>query len=204
MEVQIKAKDFKVSQGLREYVQGRIDKLDRFVGRGANAKLELTHEHNRTGGDQMVAQLTIAIRHTVLRAEQQHTDVRRAFDLALEKIGSQLRRYHNKRTDRSRTPSVAEFSTALPELAPDALSELSMVARNLDGELDGGGDDEDGEPQSIVRTKRFPLKPMTSDEAIDQLELLSHDFFVFVNADDDKVNVLYRRKNGHYGLIQPA
>ena len=203
MEVQIKAKDFKVSQGLREYVQERIDKLDRFVGRGASAKLELTHEHNRTGGDQMVAQLTIAIRNTVLRAEQQHTDVRRAFDLALEKIGSQLRRYHNKRTDRSRTPSVAEFATALPELAPDALSELALVANDFAGERDGANDDED-EQQHIVRTKRFPLKPMTSDEAIDQLELLSHDFFVFINADDDQVNVLYRRKSGQYGLIQPA
>ncbi len=203
MEVQIKAKDFKVSQGLREYVQERIDKLDRFVGRGANAKLELTHEHNRTGGDQMVAQLTIAIRHTVLRAEQQHTDVRRAIDLALEKIGSQLRRYHNKRTDRSRTPSVAEFATALPELAPDALSELALVANGFADERDGANDEED-EQQSIVRTKRFPLKPMTSDEAIDQLELLSHDFFVFINADDDQVNVLYRRKSGQYGLIQPA
>ena len=202
MEVQIKAKDFKVSQGLREYVQERVDKLDRFVGRGANAKLELTHEHNRSGGDQMVAQLTIAISHTVLRAEQQHTDVRRAFDLALEKIGSQLRRYHNKRTDRSRTPSVAEFATALPDLAPDALSDLALVARGIDGDDDTDDDGEDR--QSIVRTKRFPLKPMTSDEAIDQLELLSHDFFVFINADDDKVSVLYRRKNGQYGLIQPA
>lgn len=203
MEVQIKAKDYKVSDSLRDYVQERVDKLDRFVGRGANAKLELTHEHNRTGGDQMVAQLTIAIRQTVLRAEQQHTDVRRAFDLALEKIGSQLRRYHNKRTDRSRTPSVAEFATALPDLAPEVLSELSLVARNLDGELAEEGD-EDGDRHGIVRTKRFPLKPMTSDEAIDQLELLSHDFFVFINADDDQVNVLYRRKHGDYGLIQPA
>ena len=132
MEVQIKAKDFKVTDALRDYVQERIDKLDRFIGRGASAKLELAREHNRTGGDQMVAQLTIAVRHTVLRAEQQHTDVRRAFDLALEKIGSQLRRYHNKRTDRSRTPNVADFSTARPELAPDALSELTAVARNLD------------------------------------------------------------------------
>jgi putative sigma-54 modulation protein len=195
VEVQIKTKDFKVSQGLREYVQERVDKLDRFVGRGANAKLELTHEHNRTGGDQIVAQVTIAIRHTLLRAEEQHADARRAVDLALDKIGSQLRRYHNKRTDRSRVPNAADFATALPALSDDAMSELAAIA--VDGE-----DDEDA--QGIVRTKRFSLKPMSSNEAIDQLELLGHDFFVFLNADDDQVNVLYRRKNGHYGLIQPA
>jgi putative sigma-54 modulation protein len=195
MEVDIRTKDFKVSQGLREYVQERVDKLDRFVGRGANAKLELTHEHNRTGGDLIVAQVTIAIRHTLLRAEEQHADARRALDLALDKIGSQLRRYHNKRTDRSRVPNAADFATTLPALSDDAMSELAAIA--ADGE-----DDEDR--QEIVRTKRFSLKPMSSFEAIDQLELLGHDFFVFLNADDDQVNVIYRRKNGHYGLIQPA
>ena len=197
MEVQIKTKDFKVSQGLREYVQERVDKLDRFVGRGANAKLELTHEHNRTGGDQVVAQVTIAIRHTLLRAEEHHTDARRALDLALDKISSQLRRYHNKRTDRSRVPNAADFATALPALSDDAMAELAAIS--IDGE--GGEDDEDG--RDIVRTKRFALKPMSRHEAIDQLELLGHDFFVFLNADDDRVNVLYRRRNGHYGLIQP-
>jgi putative sigma-54 modulation protein len=195
MEVDIRTKDFKVSQGLREYVQERMDRLDRFVGRGATAKLELTHRRNRTGGDQVVVQLTIAIRHTLLRAEEHNADARRAFDLALDKIGSQLRRYHNKRTDRSRVPSMADFAAALPALPDEAMSELAAIGAD-------GDDDEDG--QQIVRTKRFALKPMSSQEAIDQLELLGHDFFVFLNADDDKVNVLYRRRNGHYGLIQPA
>ena len=193
MEVQLKTKDLKVTPVLRDYVQERIDKLDRFVGRGANAKLELTHEHNRSGGDHIVAQLTIAIRHTLLRAEERHADAHRAVDLVIEKIGSQLRRYHSKRTDRSRTPNVADFTTSLPELGADTLAELATI-----------GTDGDDERQDIVRTKRFALKPMSSDEAIDQLELLGHDFFVFLNADDDRVNVLYRRKNGHYGLIQPA
>lgn len=194
MEVQLKTKDFKVTPVLSDYVQERIDKLDRFVGRGANAKLELTHEHNRTGGDRIVAQLTIAIRHTLLRAEERHADAHRAVDLVLEKIGSQLRRYHSKRTDRSRTPNVADFTTSLPELEADTLAELATIA--VDGD--------DDERQEIVRTKRFALKPMSSFEAIDQLELLGHDFFVFLNAEDDRVNVLYRRRNGHYGLIQPA
>jgi putative sigma-54 modulation protein len=83
----------------------------------------------------------------------------------------------------------------LPALSDDAISELAALS--VDGE-----DDDEG--QEIVRTKRFALKPMSSQEAIDQLELLGHDFFVFLSADDDQVNVIYRRKNGHYGLIQPA
>jgi len=193
MEVQIKAKDLKVSQDLRDFVQGRVSKLDRFIGRVTDAKLELTHEHPRTGGERIVAQLTIAARHTILRAEEQHADAQRAIDLAIAKMVTQIRRYHSKRTDRTRRPSVAEFVT-LPDLAAADLAEL-------DATLDGV-DDSDG--QEVVRTKRFALKPMTSGEAIDQLELLGHDFFVFLNADDNQVNVIYRRKRGDYGLIQPA
>jgi putative sigma-54 modulation protein len=193
MEVQIKAKDLKVSQDLRDFVQGRVNKLDRFIGRVTDAKLELTHEHPRTGGERIVAQLTIAARHTILRAEEQHADAQRAIDLAIGKMVTQIRRYHSKRTDRARRPSVAEFVT-LPDLAAADLAEL-------DATIDGA-DESDG--QEVVRTKRFALKPMTSGEAIDQLELLGHDFFVFLNADDNQVNVIYRRKRGDYGLIQPA
>jgi putative sigma-54 modulation protein len=193
MEVQIKAKDLKVSQDLRDFVQGRVNKLDRFIGRVTDAKLELTHEHPRTGGERIVAQLTIAARHTILRAEEQHADAQRAIDLAIGKMVTQIRRYHSKRTDRARRPSVAEFVT-LPDLAAADLAEL-------DATIDGA-DESDG--QEVVRTKRFALKPMTSGEAIDQLELLGHDFFVFLNADDNQVNVIYRRRRGDYGLIQPA
>jgi putative sigma-54 modulation protein len=193
MEVQIKAKDLKVSQDLRDFVQGRVNKLDRFIGRVTDAKLELTHEHPRTGGERIVAQLTIAARHTILRAEEQHADAQRAIDLAVGKMVTQIRRYHSKRTDRARRPSVAEFVT-LPDLAAADLAEL-------DAAIDGA-DESDG--REVVRTKRFDLKPMTSGEAIDQLELLGHDFFVFLNADDNQVNVIYRRKRGDYGLIQPA
>lgn len=192
MQVQIKAKDFKVSQGLREYVEERLNKLDRFVGRGGDAKVELTHEHPRTGGERITAQLTIALRHTLLRAEEQHADARRAIDLALDKMHNQIRRYHNKRTDHKR-PSVAEF-VGLPDLEASELAELDGL---LDAEDEEGG-------REIVRTKRFPLKPMTSWEAIDQLELLGHDFFVFLSADTGQVNVVYRRRGGDYGLIQPA
>ena len=196
MEVQIKARDFQVSEGLREFVQGRVDKLDRFIGGGADAKLELTHEHPRSGGERIIAQLTIAARHTILRAEEQHADPRRAIDLAVDTMAAQIRRYHSKRTDRSKRPSVAAFVT-LPDLDAAALADLAAIA-----EADGA-DGADGE-QAVVRTKRFALKPMTSGEAIDQLELLGHSFFVFRNADDDQVNVVYRRKRGDYGLIQPA
>lgn len=192
MNVQIKAKDFKVTEGLRAFIQGRVDKLDRFIGRVTDAKLELTREHPRTGGPRISAQLTIAARHTILRAEEQHADAERAVDLAVGTMLGQIRRYHSKRTDRSRRPSIAEF-VALPELEAADLAELDAAIEDESG----------GDGQQIARTKRFALKPMTSEEAIDQLELLGHDFFVFRNAADHQVNVLYRRRGGDYGLIQP-
>ena len=189
MKVQIKAKDYKVSPDLRAFIEGRVNKLDRFIGRVTDAKLELTHEHPRTGGDRVTAQLTIATRHSLLRAEEQHAEARRAVDLVVDKMCRRIRRYHSKRADHGDGRSVREElaeAPALPDLAPDDL------------------DEEWGEDRQVVRTKRFALKPMSSAEAVDQLELLGHDFFVFLNADDNQVNVLYRRKNGDYGLIQPA
>ena len=193
MEVRIKAKDLKITEDLRGFIQGRVDKLDRFIGRGADAKLELNHQHPRTGGERTIAQLTVAHRQTLLRAEEQHADPRRAIDLAVDTMVAQIRRYHSKRTDRAKRPSVAEF-VALPELASAELAEL-------DAAVDA---DEGDEGQEIVRRKRFALKPMTSGEAIDQLELLGHDFFVFFSAEDNQINVVYRRRGGDYGLIQPA
>jgi putative sigma-54 modulation protein len=190
MEVQIKAKDYKVGPGLREFIQERMNKLDRFIGQGRTAKIELTYEHPRTGGERYTVQLTIPGRHTILRAEEQHAEIHRAIDLTVEKMMRQIERYHNKRTDRRKHVPVSEF-TAIPE--PTA-AELAA---------DGAAED-DEERTEVVRRKRFILKPMSSEEAIDQLELLGHDFFVFLSAEDNQVNVLYRRKNGDYGLIQPA
>ncbi len=197
MEVQIKAKDYKVSPGLREFIQGRVNKLDRFVGRVTEAKLEVTHERPRTGGERLRAQLTIATGRSILRAEEQDADVRRAIDLAVEKMSRRIQRYHSKRVDHGKRPSVAEF-TAPPELvgadgaASGAETAVAVDADEPDGRYD------------VVRTKRFVLKPMLREEAIDQLELLGHDFFAFLDAEDNQVNVLYRRKDGAYGLIQPA
>lgn len=198
MDVRIKAKDCKVDQGLRDFIEARVAKLDRFIGAGAAAKLELVREHPRTGGERFVAQLTIAARQTLLRAEEHHAEARRAVDLAIDTMLGQIRRYHSKRTDRSRRPSVAEFVT-LPELADAELADLAAFDARDTVEAEDG---EDG--LEIVRRKRFALKPMTSGEAIDQLELLGHTFFVFFNAEEGAINVLYRRRNGAYGLIQPA
>ncbi len=193
MEIQIKARDYKVDPQLRQFIQERVNKLDRFLLRVTDANLELIHEHPRTGGERFKAQLTVHCGHTILRAEERNAEVRRAVDLVVDKMEGRIRRYHSKRAERGKRHLVPGFPT-LPELAPETLADLP--------DLDTDDEREDG--RRVVRTKRFALKPMSSAEAIDHLELLGHDFFVFLNADDNQVNVLYRRKSGDYGLIQPA
>lgn len=199
MQIQIKAKDYKVSPGLREFVQGRVDKLERLIGRVTDAKLELTHERPRTGGERLTAQLTIATKHAILRAEERHPEAHRAIDLAIEKMERRVQRFHSKKIDRSKRPSVADFTaTVAPGIDDLTGAEPELAATPDDFDEDGT------ERYGVVRTKKFALKPMLREEAIDQLELLGHDFFVFLDADDNRVNVLYRRKDGAYGLIQPT
>lgn len=200
MEVQIKARDLKVSPSLHAFIVERTSKLDRFLDRVDEAKLELNHEHPRTGGERVKAQLTIARGRAILRAEEQNADVRRAVDLVVDKMYRRIQRYHSKRIDRKHG-APAEQEALEEALAEQALAETA----DLDGvEAGDGEEDEWADGYQVVRTKRFPLKPMSSTEAIDQMELLGHDFYVFLNADDNQVNVLYRRKSGDYGLIQPV
>lgn len=188
MDVQLKAKDLTLTPPLRDFATERVSRLERFLGHVHDAKLELVHERPRTGGDYVVAQLTLHTGRTILRAEERHADTRRAIDLVSERMERQIRRLHSKRSGRGKR------GIEQPELPALSASDLAQLSAE---------DDDFDAPSTVVRTKRFALKPMSSMEAIDQLELLGHDFFVFRNADDDSVNVLYRRKSGNYGLIQP-
>jgi putative sigma-54 modulation protein len=184
VELQIRANNITVNDELEAYAVQRVSKLDRLVDRVVDAKLELKHRKNRTGGD-VTAQLTIQTGRRLLRAEEQDHDVRRAIDLVTERMAAQIRRFHDKRTDKKgRGVPGEEAAVSADVLLPS---------------------EEDGQPEigEIVRTKRFAVKPMMPEEAIEQMELLGHDFFLFHNADEEQLNVLYRRNDGTYGLLAP-
>lgn len=171
---------------IAEYIQERVDRLERFNERVTNAKFELRSVKHRSGGEQWVAQFTVSTPGRILRSEMRDHDQRHAVDVAVEKMRKQIRRFHSRKRDRSRRRSVN-----LGVLAAD----------QVDGDLDGA--DESLE-LPVVRTKRFEFLPMDVDEAIDQMELLEHDFFVFKNRDSGDTQVVYRRKDGTYGHIQSA
>ncbi len=194
MDVQIKTKNIRLTDSLEEYIQRRLQKLDKVNERVIDAKLEVRSEKNRTGGEQIVAQLTLATKDTILRAEEKNHDLHTAIDLAVDRMARQIRRFHDKKVFKRRRQQAANAQTAEPlSLGPDG----SLVPAS---EL---VDDDEVAIEDLVRRKRFKIQPMNEDEAIEQMELLGHDFFVFFNPDEAQVNVLYRRRDGQYGLIVP-
>ncbi len=191
MDVQIKTKNIRLTDSLEEYIQRRLQKLDKVNENVIDAKLEVRTEHNRSGGEQHVAQLTIATKNSILRSEETNHDLHTAIDLAVDRMARQIRRFHDKKVFSRRRKQAAQ---------PTADELLAMVTED---EGAGAPEDDEDSLEYLVRRKRFKIQPMNEDEAIEQMELLGHDFFVFFNPDDAQVNVLYRRRDGQYGLILP-
>jgi len=169
---------------ISDYIEERVGRLDRFNERVTSAKFELRSEHQRSGGDQWIAQFTVSTPGRILRAETRDRDQRHAVDIAVEKMRKQVRRFHSRKVRRSRRDAVN-----LGRLAADHAVEADHIEPEL---------------EPLVKTKSFEFQPMDVDEAIDQMELLEHDFFIFLERDSGETQVVYRRKDGAYGLIEPA
>jgi len=174
MQLIIQGKNIEVTDRLREYVEKKIGKLDRYLPTITEARVELSVEKAKSAKDRQVAQLTVRSKGTILRAEEATADMFASIDAIVDKMYRQIARYKGKRYGRGRGPG-----------------EMPPV------------EEYEEEPRRIVRVKRFPMTPMDEEEAIEQMELLGHDFFVFFNANTEEINVLYRRKDGNYGLIVP-
>jgi putative sigma-54 modulation protein len=180
VRLQVKGKNVEVSDSLKTYAQEKLGKLDRHLNDAARLELELAIEKNPSISENQIAEGTIWTKGPVLRARESSPDMRASIDMLVEKLERQARRYRDKRRRSSARGSAA---TAL------AAESFPVVA--------------DEESPVIVKTKQFAVKPMTPEEAVLQLELIGHDFFVFQNAETTDVNVVYRRRDGNFGLIEP-
>jgi putative sigma-54 modulation protein len=176
VRLQVKGKNVEVTDSIRQYAQEKLGKLERQLADPTRVELELAVERNPSISANHVAEATIWTKGPVLRAREASADHKASIDQLVEKLERQVKRYREKRR-RYRGAAAAE---AIPEDAVPV----------------------DGEPR-IVKSKRFPVKPMSPEEAVLQLELVGHDFFVFRNDESDEVNVVYRRRDGSYGLIEP-
>jgi len=175
MQVSIYARKMELTPRLEEYVERKVGKLDRYLPSIDDARVELKTENTRDADDSQVAQLTIRVRGAILRAEERTNDIFASIDAVLDKMYRQIGRYKGKRQDR--------WHAASEELP-----------------IDEPGEEAGGE---IVRVKQFEVQPMSPEEAIEQMELLGHEFYVFLNASEDAFNVVYKRDDGNYGLLQP-
>lgn len=194
MDITIRGNGITVTDDIRAFAEKRTAKLDHLVDRVVDAKLELRANHNRVGPDTVTAQLTIQTGRRLLRAEEHDPDALAAVDRAVDKLTRQVRRFHDKRADRKgpRPESIRTAGADLPPVEHTPLPEDEPTDVDADERL-----------AALVRTKRFALKPMDVAEAIEQMELLHHDFFLFHNAAEDHLNVVYRRRDGSYGLLAP-
>ena len=177
MQLMIQGKNIEVTDRLEEYIEKKVGKLDRYLPTITEGRMELSVEGAKSAKDRQVAQLTLRSKGTLLRAEERTADMFTSIDAVVDKMYRQIVRYKGKRYGRGRGPG---------EAPPVELGEF----------------EEEVAPR-IVRTKRFEVSPMGAEEAVEQMELLGHDFFVFFNIDTNEINVIYRRKDGDYGLIEP-
>lgn len=174
MKFIIIGKNIDVTKGLKEAVESKLGKLERYFTPDTeiHVTLSVQKEHQKI-------EVTIPVKGSIIRSEQTSDDMYVSIDLVEEVIERQLRKYKNK-----------------------------LVARHQEGgnfkqEFFDSEDKADDDEIRIVRTKKFGIKPMFPEDACVQMELLGHDFFVFYNADTDEVNVVYKRKDGSFGLIEP-
>lgn len=180
MRLQVKGKNVEVSPSIRTYAEEKLGKLSKQLADPTRVELELAVEKNPSISANHVAEATIWTKGPTLRAREASVDMKASIDQLVDKLERQVKRYREKRREEPR-----------------------RHARNGNGHEPGIPVLGEGEP-SVVKTKSFPVKAMTPEEAALQLELVGHDFFVFRNDSSGEVNVLYRRRAGDYGLIEPT
>jgi putative sigma-54 modulation protein len=181
MQLAITGKNLEISDSLRRYVEKKIGRLDRYLPNIVDARVELTVENTRAAKDSQIAQVTLRTKHAILRAEEASADMFASIDAVFDKMQRQADRYKGKRWSKRGVEGEAPA-------APVAEEETAAIEE---------------QPSRISRVKRFSMVPMDEEEAVDQMELLGHDFFIFFNVNANQINVVYRRSSGDYGLIQP-
>lgn len=173
MRIIVKGKNVEVNDALRNYVLKKVQRVDRYFNNIQDGLVSLSMERGR-----FKAETTMQVSGAILRAEEQESDMYAAIDKMAEKLERQVKRHKEKITSKGKMPMEEAFRAAMPPAPPE-------------------------EQPAIVRTKRFNLKPMEPEEAVEQMELIGHTFFVFRNSANSQVTVVYKRRDGDYGLIEP-
>ena len=184
-KIDIVARNMRLTDNVKEYIEKKAAKLERHLQEIDEIRVEVSHVKSaRSATDRQVAQITAHGKGFILRTEERADDIHAAFDTALDKMMRQVERYkgkhHHGRGDGRSAAEVVEEEMPVDEETGQLLP-------------------------LIARRKKFIVLPMNEDEAIEQMRLLGHDnFFIFFNAEQNSIQILYRRRNGTYGLIEPV
>ncbi|MGE5702892.1 MAG: ribosome hibernation-promoting factor, HPF/YfiA family [Clostridia bacterium] len=181
MNFNIRGENIQVTDALRDYVEKKVGRLARYFDTDSQIEVNVTMHVLRGEG---TIEVTMPMSSVIIRAEDTHDDMYAAIDLVVEKLERQIRKHKTKLNRKIRMTANSRVWVPDTEAA-------ATLAGEEDVEID------------IVRTKRFNLKPMDAEEAVMQMDMLGHSFFVFQNSDTNDVNVVYRRHDGKYGLIEP-
>ncbi|UFT98536.1 ribosome-associated translation inhibitor RaiA [Radiobacillus kanasensis] len=185
MKYNIRGENVEVTAPIKEYVEKKIGKLERYFETPPTSDVNV---NIRVYNDEQQIEVTIPMTNLLLRAEERHTDLYAAIDLVLDKLERQIRKYKTKVNRKFRQNGAPKY----------AFAQMEREANKAIEEAENSDDIE------IVRTKRFNLKPMDSEEAVLQMDMLGHEFFVFKDATTGETSVVYRRRDGRYGLIESS
>ena len=178
MNIKITDRSNELSASLKDYMESKVAKLEKFFSRIADAQILISLNKNTYS-----VEITANANSVILRGEDRSQDMRKSFDLALKNLEKQIKRRSSYLKDKAH------------------YSNNEMFSFNLEGDYDTN--DSQTEELGVVRVKKISVRPMDAEEAIMQMDLLGHEFFMFLDAESGKMNVVYRRKNGGYGQIQP-
>lgn len=186
MNLQVKGRNLILTEAISDYAEGKIGKLGKYLADGSRCEVEMWTEKNPSISDNQVVEATIFTKGPVIRAREASPDIYASIDLVFEKLERQVKKYRGKLLSHAQgghREALTSQGFTVPEGAPEAVEEEGATPR-------------------IVKTKQFMIKPMTPEEAAMQLELVGHDFYVFTSSESQETAVVYRRRDGNYGLIE--
>jgi putative sigma-54 modulation protein len=189
MNLTVRAHNTRVFDDLREHAEKKLSRLERYLPRVHDVTVEVEHEETRSAAHRYAVQITVHAAGAILRSEERAADPRAALDLAAEVLSRQAQRHKKRLVGRHRVGEpreVAPESEQLEQLEPEGDEEFDEYLLG-----------------KIVRVKHFEAKPMSQEEALAQMDLLGHDFFLFLDAASNEYALLYRRRDGDYGLLAP-
>ena len=179
MRLEIKGRNVEVNDSLRRYAEEKLDRIEKQLPEATQVEIELALENNPSISDDHIAEVTVWTKGSTLRVRERSAGFEASIDQIAVKLERQVKRYREKRSRKETARRANGNGSDEPTFSGPQLERM------------------------IVKSKQFDLQPLTPEEATVELELIGHDFFVFVNGDTGKQNVVYRRRGGGYGLIEP-